>query len=178
MKVACCFSGSNQISSKYKEFLKNFETIKFFNYNHPDDKFEKNIQKLFLDKQTYELSNRDFFDICIYINTDITIDHELPFVNHISPNTIYTISEWVLDREVFGQFSNFYVDQNFFYCDSKTFNVIGTYNKYIKMLENEYNLPPKTFFYGFLQNMGITNSSINNIQENFNKINARWIERA
>ena len=178
MKVACCLSGSQPITQKYKDFLQNFETVQYFSYSHPSDKFEKNIQRLCIDKQSVELNTKEFFDLCVYINTNNEIDQDLPVIKSVSANTIYTISNWLMDNGVFGKFSNFYVDQKFFYCDSKTFNVISTFEKYTQMLENEYKLPEQTFFYSFIQNMGIVNSCINNVQQDYKKLGPRWAENS
>lgn len=171
MKVACCFSGNLSIPQKCNEFLKVFDDVQYFHYDDPTKTFERNIEKLAIDKQHYELyllkktqlQTLSFFDVCVYINTHLNFDnHDLQFKG-CNKNTIYTLSDYTEKQpKVFDLFTQYNVSKDFFYCDSKTFNTIGLFGKFGYMTQGMYTVPQETFFYSFIQNMGIENRSLIN----------------
>lgn len=173
MKVACCFTGSNPIPQKYKEYLTQFEDVQYFRCD--SQSFAKTLEILSLEKQAAELRTKKYFDMCMFINTDVTdVLHELPKLDKIQQNTIYTICEYIEDNKLFGLFWQFQIHEHLFLCDSKTFNILGTYPKYFSMTETQYRVPAETFFYSFIQNMGITNNSIENINSDWEKMPKSW----
>jgi hypothetical protein len=170
MKVACCFTGFNPIPDKCKDFLKQFVDVTYFQNN--DDTFEKNITVLGIKKQRFELDrlletsqkNESFFDVCVYVDTNVALDHyDINCATAIQKNTIYSLSKFVNSTEkVFGLFPQYHIDTEFFYCDSKTFNLISLFDKYKNITVGMYTVPSDTVFYSYLQCMGIKNRSLLN----------------
>jgi|TARA_B110000908_G_scaffold98554_1_gene116354 hypothetical protein len=169
MRVACCCSGPNPIPNTYKEFFKVFDNVKYFYYDDPSKSFERNVEKLALDKQQYELEllqnthqqHSSFYDVCIYLNTYISFENLNLEFKGCDKNTVYTVSDYTEQQpKVFDMFKQYNVSKDFFYCDSKTFNTIGLYNKFKHMTHDMYAVPQETFFYSFLQSMGIKNRSL------------------
>lgn len=169
MKVACCFSGPNRIPKKCNDFLATFSNITYFQYVEHQN-FENTIAQLGIKKQKFELEKlqqtsvqtESFFDVCVYIDTLRSFDeyNKLTFTD-FKKNTLYSLSKFVNDEEkVFNLFPQYYVDTGFFYCDSKTFNLISQYNKYKNITVGMYTVPANTLFYSYIQCMGIKNRSL------------------
>jgi len=177
MLVACCISGVSDIDIKYLNFLNKFNSVVYFNDQSAN--FGDAISNLSYMKNEYELVNKQKFDLCVYINSDNVILCDLQDVTTINANTLYSESHYLpgdIHVSCFGWYWAYNVSSDFFYCDSKTFNLLGTYNSFVEILKDEFKLADEIFFYSFLHNMGIKNFAINDIDESYNISNKGWIK--
>jgi hypothetical protein len=156
MVIAVCISGTddNHKSESFRHNLtKNLSDVVFF---HSDDNsFDSSIFKLTNQKQRYELDCKQEFKLVIYIARDFfTTD-----VNIKNPKicTLYTINKYIDDypEVFFHNLTQYHINTDFFYCDSKTFNIVSNFYKFKNMIKGEFPIPEKSKFYSFLLNMGV-----------------------
>lgn len=107
-------------------------------------------------KQLYELDYKDNFSKVIYINSSFDTS-KVKCIKPVTSNTLYSVATYDdIETELFFYSKTQYcIDTNFFYCDSKTFNLISLYSKFKNMISGEHSIPEKLEFYIFLLNMGI-----------------------
>lgn len=160
MRVAFCSNREHHQS----EFVQNVKTRlpsvdEFFPIN--DMGFERNMFELGIQKQRHALSHMIDYDVVVYMNADMQADF-LPIVCKPKPNTLYTIGGFSDEpAECWFHFrQQFILSKEFFFCDSKTFDIISLFYKFKQLINGERPIPDKTSFYIYLLNMGIINEHI------------------
>lgn len=156
MLTALCISGNNTVNLELFQYtvLENYSNLKIFYSNKSN--FINDLISLANQKQLYELNYKDHFSKVIYINSNFEIS-KIKSIKSVSPNTLYSVATYTdAESEVFfHNKTQYYIDPGFFYCDSKTFNLVSLYSKFKNMILGEHPIPEKSEFYIFLLNMGI-----------------------
>ena len=157
MKTAICLIGNNpnifQTQDVYPDSTL-FTSVDLGSFEH-------NIEKLAHDKQNYELNTKQVFDICVYINADTNL--VLPQLEtNIQPNTLYAMSEYTsAPTDLFFHYlPPLKINTDFFYCDSKTFNLMSLYRKWQRMISNQQPVPEDSMLYLHMMSVGIKNKRI------------------